>query len=176
MGKFLIANIHLAPVVLPKDPALLDVVNAIAESEKRHDAEIAEVVELIQPSVETIVAGDFNSLSQSVAPSVLRERRLVDSFAAVHADADLRPNWDLRTMLQLEPHVYQKNSLGVLDLARPMQLGLRVDYIFHSRHFRTTNSEIIEGGGSDHFLVVSELEFDNPSQAGTKTERKPARP
>ena len=163
--EFLIANIHLAPVVLPKNPGFLDVVNAITASEKRHEAEIAEVAKWIKPSVATLVVGDYNSLSQSAAPSVLRENGLTDSYAAVHADADLHPTWDLRTMLELEPHVYQENSLGVLGLMQPMQLGLRVDFIFHSRHFRTTDSEIIKRPGSDHFLVVSELELDDPAHA-----------
>ena len=42
---------------------------------------------------------------------------------------------------------------------RPLPVSLRIDYIFHSKHFRTQSAKVIDVTGSDHFLVVSDLEW-----------------
>lgn len=57
----------------------------------------------------------------------------------MHADADVHATWQWPTPA--------------------LPLRLRIDYIFHSPHFQTRDSAIIARPGSDHALVVSELEL-----------------
>ena len=38
-----------------------------------------------------------------------------------------------------------------------LHIQFRIDYIFHSTHFRTVSSRTISTTGSDHLLVVSEV-------------------
>lgn len=44
-------------------------------------------------------------------------------------------------------------------LTRPLPLRLRIDYIFHSPHFETKSSQVLDITGSDHRLVVSQLQL-----------------
>jgi len=111
--------------------------SAMKDAETTHAAEIQAICEKLDPQRPCIIAGDFNSLSTFVAPARLRKAGLIDSFAFTHADADQHPTWNWPT--------------------HPLPLSARIDYLFHTPHFRTVRSEVIKGGGSDHFLVVSEL-------------------
>ena len=63
---------------------------------------------------------------------------VVDSYASVTENADTHSTWQWPT--------------------RPIPLRLRIDYVFHSKHFRTVDSAIIRREGSDHSLVVATLE------------------
>ena len=86
----------------------------------------------------TIILGDFNSISSFNAPQRLASLGLIDAYARIHDDADTHPTWTWPT--------------------RPLPLALRIDYIFHTRHFKTAESEIVRREGSDHFLVFAVLE------------------
>ncbi len=138
-----ILNVHLTPFVIARGSGLREAMGALMATEEKHRQEIEAVLAAVDQEVPTIIVGDFNSLSGFEAPRRLVAAGFVDSFAAVHADADTQPTWRWPT--------------------RPLPLALRIDYIFHSQHFRTLSSEIIQLGGSDHFPVVSELELMPPS-------------
>jgi hypothetical protein len=61
--------------------------------------------EMIFPAIDrdnpTIIAGDFTSLSEFTAPKTLRQLGLVDTFAAVNADADKHPTWSKQEQMGL---------------------------------------------------------------------------
>jgi len=134
-----VLSLHLTPFLIPRGSGLRDAMGALMATEEKHRQEIEAVLAAVDQNVPTIIVGDFNSLASFEAPRRLIAAGFIDSFAAMHADADTQPTWRWPT--------------------RPLPLALRIDYIFHSQHFRTVSSEIIQQGGSDHFPVVSELEF-----------------
>jgi endonuclease/exonuclease/phosphatase family metal-dependent hydrolase len=137
-----VANVHLEPIRPPEPGQLLTMHRVFAESEKMHAEEIARIYEHLSPGLPTIVAGDFNSLSSGAAPASLRKRGFADSFAAVTEAPDTKATWRWPT--------------------RWLELAGRIDYIFHSSHFRTVSSRIAERTTSDHRLVVSKLEWKRP--------------
>jgi endonuclease/exonuclease/phosphatase family metal-dependent hydrolase len=137
-----IANVHLSPFVVRRGSSLPQALSAISRIETAHRDEINQILSNINPTVPTLVAGDFNSLSTFIAPMELTRREMTDSFAAVKESPDTHPTWHWRI--------------------RSGEIRFRIDYIFHSSHFRTVSSRIVETNGSDHFLVVSDLDFVPP--------------
>jgi endonuclease/exonuclease/phosphatase (EEP) superfamily protein YafD len=140
-----ILNVHLTPFRFKKGGGIQGVMAAISGTEEQHSQEIDGITKAIDPGKPTIIAGDFNSLSEFKAPKTLRQLGLVDTFAAVNADADTHPTWHWPT--------------------KPLPLALRIDYIFCTPHFRTVESKIIRREGSDHSLVVSEFARTRPSDS-----------
>ena len=140
-----IVNVHLLPFVVPKSATLADAMKVVAATETIHATEIAEILKVVDGSKPACVAGDFNSLSTVVAPAALTDSGFIDSYAAVHEKADTHPTWQWPT--------------------RPIPLRLRIDYVFHSKHFRTIDAAIIRRDGSDHSLVVTKFEFAEQSDA-----------
>ena len=134
-----LVNVHLTPFVIPRDSGLLGVMNAILSTERKHALEIAAIAKTIDPSTPTIILGDFNSLSAFSAPRHLAELGFVDSYGSIYEDAEEHPTWRWPT--------------------RPVPLSLRIDFIFHTGHFKTVESTIIQRAGSDHSLVVSVLKL-----------------
>lgn len=144
------ANVHLQPVRVHEARNMGDLLRAVLAAEDIHRAEIAWVHEALavksglDAGAPTVILGDFNSMSAFAAPTFLREHGLTDSFAAVTDDADAQPSWEWPT--------------------RAGRLRARIDYIWHNAALRTVASRIIRNDSSDHFLVVSELEFDTTAE------------
>jgi endonuclease/exonuclease/phosphatase (EEP) superfamily protein YafD len=132
-----IVNVHLSPFLIRRGSGLRDAMAAFSATEKRHAAEIGAIVEVIDGRKPTIVVGDFNSPPGFGAPRRLKELGLIDAYASVHEDADAHATWHWRTRLTT--------------------IALRIDFIFHTSHFVTTEASIIRREGSDHSLVVAEL-------------------
>ena len=144
-----IANVHLQPFVVRRRAGLSDVLQALSVTEETHAREITEIVRELDVSAPTIVCGDFNSPASFRAPQRLGELGFVDSFAAVTEQPDQTSTWSW--MIGRVP------------------LRLRIDFVFHSRHFATVGSRVIAAKGSDHSLVVSELAL---GKAANETARK----
>jgi endonuclease/exonuclease/phosphatase family metal-dependent hydrolase len=135
-----VANVHLEPIRAPEQSQFPTLHRVFAETEKMHANEVARIFEHLSPALPTIVAGDFNSLSSGAAPAFLRKQGYIDSFAAVTDAADMKATWRWPT--------------------RWLDLAGRIDYIFHSPHFRTVSSYIADQTISDHSLVVSTLKWN----------------
>ena len=145
-GKVIhVINVHLSPFQIRRGGGIADAMAALSTTEETHAIEIASIVEAIDPQRPTIVVGDFNSMSIFNAPKKLVELGFVDAFASVHEDADDHATWHWPT--------------------RPLPLALRIDYIFHTRHFVTTEATVVRREGSDHSLLVAELKFADQSHA-----------
>jgi endonuclease/exonuclease/phosphatase (EEP) superfamily protein YafD len=140
-NEITLVNVHLTPVTLSRtdEAETTSLLSALWGTETAHAAEIKAICARLDLAQPTILAGDFNSLSTFAAPGHLRELGLVDSFASVHDDAEAHPTWFWPT--------------------RPVPLRARIDYVFHSSHFRTMSSQVIPRDGSDHYLLVSELQL-----------------
>ncbi len=132
-----IVNAHLSPLLMRRGDQIQQAIKALTDAEEKHAAEIEAILRTIKVDHPTIVVGDFNSLSTFSAPQRLVKHGFQDSFALLHSNADAHPTWHWPT--------------------RPVPLALRIDYIFHSPHFTTVKSEVIRRDGSDHYLVVAEL-------------------
>jgi endonuclease/exonuclease/phosphatase (EEP) superfamily protein YafD len=142
-------NVHLTPFGVQRGSDILQMITTVCDTERTHAAEIGDVCKRLNAKRPTIVAGDFNSISTFVAPSQLRKAGLIDSFAATHDNAAAHPTW----------------SWYFPTWPLPLALRCRIDYIFHTNHFCTIRSDVIESGGSDHFLLVSELMVVDPTHA-----------
>jgi endonuclease/exonuclease/phosphatase (EEP) superfamily protein YafD len=135
--KVHVVNVHLTPFQIKPGGGIFDAMAALRTTEDKHKIEIDAVVSAIDCRNPTIVLGDFNSISSFIAPQRLVGLELIDAYAQIHDDADAHPTWTWPT--------------------RPLPLALRIDYIFHTRHFMTSESEIVRRDGSDHFLVYAAL-------------------
>lgn len=132
-------NVHLTPFVVSREGGLAKALVALSQIENKHEQEIDAIIQSIPANQPTIIVGDFNSASMFRAPQRLIEAGFVDAYAAVNADPDNDPTWSWPT--------------------KPLPLFMRIDYIFHSSHFKTTESKIIRRDGSDHWLVVAALDL-----------------
>jgi endonuclease/exonuclease/phosphatase family metal-dependent hydrolase len=143
-------NVHLTPVVLKQGDRFAAVMDALSDAEAKHKVEITAVTKGLDLDKPTIVLGDFNSISSFIAPKTLADMGMVDSFTSVVANPDTHATWTWPT--------------------RPLPISLRIDYIFHTKHFSTKESEIIRREGSDHSLVVSELLLKPAEVSSTRSE------
>lgn len=144
-------NVHLTPFLIRPQMGITGTLAEIQGTEDIHAAEMNAIVQSFDVGQPVIVGGDFNSFSTLAAPSRFVKLGLVDSFAATHPNPDAYPTWN-----------------GAVD---SVNLRLRLDYLFHTRRFKTVRSEIIEQGGSDHFPVVSELRLIEQDGAEKGRER-----
>lgn len=139
-----IVNVHLQPVLLRRDTGWREAFAALREMEETHGKEIRHIFARIKRDVPTLIVGDLNSVSSFQTPAFLKEKGFVDSFAEVNEQPDSHPTW--RWQL------------------RHGECALRIDYIFHTRHFTTRQSRVIDSNASDHRLVISELRFAGPGE------------
>ena len=116
----------------------------LSSTESVRAREITRVYKLLPPDRAAIVAGDFNSFSHQWAPTFLRACGFVDSLAAVNGDSQRTWHW-------------RKG---------PLRVATRIDYVFHSPHFRTLAGHVMAEGPSDHYPVVSVLQWsaDGPAR------------
>ena len=91
----------------------------------------------IPKDVASLVVGDFNSCATFQVPVLLTNSGFVDSFAALNENPDSHPTWHWPT------------KYG--------EVSLQIDFVFHSRAFRTTESRLIKTEGADHYLLLSKL-------------------
>lgn len=131
-----VANVHLSPFLVRRG-GVAGALRAFFAVEDIHKKEIAAVFAALDPQRPTIIAGDFNSPAALAAPAFLKARGFTDSFASVTQAADGHPTWHW--------------PLG------DGELRFRIDYVFHTRHFKTQSSAILPSAASDHYLLVSEL-------------------
>ena len=94
-----------------------------------------------------VLLTDFNRVGWQSAYRQLRGSGLIDAFGA----AGRGLGFTLPT--RMSHFAYRGHPLGAVALP-PM---LRVDYVWHTRHFRTLSSWIGQHAGSDHLPVLAEL-------------------
>lgn len=134
-----VANVHLQPALFSRQTSRLAALAAIGEMEVRHREEIEYFYPQLAADVPTVMAGDFNSLSGFYAPQYLIQRGFADTFAQRNPRADFHATW------------HWPAARG--------EIRLRLDYIFCNAHLRPLESRVIESDASDHFLLVTQLEW-----------------
>lgn len=144
-----LVSVHLTPFQIQPSANNLDTLAELSKTEETHAAEVAVIARAVDPTLPTIIVGDFNSVSIFHAPRTLTRLGFIDTYAAVHPDADSHPTWHWPT--------------------RPLPLALRVDYIFHSKHFACKEATVVHRDGSDHSLLVAELALETNRSSKTST-------
>jgi vancomycin resistance protein VanJ len=96
----------------------------------------------------TVLLTDFNRVGWQAAYRQLRQSGLIDAFGT----AGRGTGFTLPT--RLSHLAYRRHPLGKL----PLPPLLRVDYVWHTAHFRTLESWIGGNAGSDHLPVLANLE------------------
>ena len=112
------------------------------------DQQIAEIAAVATRGQPAVLLTDFNRVGWQAAYRQLRGLGLIDAFGA----AGRGMGFTLPT--RLSHLAYRGHPLG--DVALPPLL--RVDYVWHTAHFRTRNSWIGGHAGSDHLPVLAALE------------------
>jgi endonuclease/exonuclease/phosphatase (EEP) superfamily protein YafD len=145
-----IYNIHL---VMPigaeprhRQPTVLDKLEFASKYDARdRDAQIARLLPILDAeTLPFIVAGDFNMSDQAVIYNELAAR-MTDSWREM--GVGLGRSWPA------------PGSNVLRDSLCPL---IRLDYIWHSDHFRTVEIQQSPSLGSDHLAVVGTLELLTP--------------
>jgi endonuclease/exonuclease/phosphatase family metal-dependent hydrolase len=134
-----VASLHLDPIRAWTFAYVLTLPWQMLWQGSRHRRELAQVWAELSPAMATIILGDLNTNASMAAPRELSRWGLVDSYAAVHSN-------------ERRVATHRAEIFGI-SVAR------RIDYIFHSREFRTVDSERIPGEPSDHDMIRSTLEM-----------------
>ncbi|MHC4886449.1 MAG: endonuclease/exonuclease/phosphatase family protein [Planctomycetota bacterium] len=140
-----VINIHLQPI-LPKGKASTwELAKLFLETEQIRRKEIDAILKGEDCAEPTLVLGDLNSIVGQSAPTLLKARGLIDSYAAVTPQAHLHTTWHWT----YEGREYR----------------YRIDYIFHSPHLKTVKSRIIPCKAGDHYPVVSKLSLTETTRS-----------
>ncbi len=135
-GRVQFADLHLDPLRLwrLRDLAVLPL--QFSRQRRIQKEELSQAFAQLRPGLPTVLAGDFNRVSDDVI-TTLQEGGFVDSFAAV------------------TPHPEAISTLHFSFLG--IHFGKRIDFIFHDRSFRTAGSQVVNGAPSDHDALVTDL-------------------
>lgn len=118
-----------------------------AQRDALSNAQIAQIADAASGGHPVVLLTDFNRLVWQAAYRQLRGAGLLDAYGTVGRGL----GFTLPT--RLSHLAYRGHPLGDLPLP-PM---LRVDYVWHSAHFRAINSWLGPSAGSDHLPVLAEL-------------------
>ncbi|MFB3891901.1 MAG: endonuclease/exonuclease/phosphatase family protein [Phycisphaerae bacterium] len=138
--KVLAVNVHLISTS-PIKADLKSMAALFTATEGTRIKEIKRIVENLPKDQDApiIMLGDFNSPSRLSAPQYLLASGFIDSMGAITSDPDMHPTWRWEQ--------------------RPDLLRIRLDYVFHTPQLRTLDCRIIPCDASDHYPVVSTLQW-----------------
>jgi endonuclease/exonuclease/phosphatase (EEP) superfamily protein YafD len=140
-----VANIHAIhphAVLRPEPDKQTDPLRSLSDTVRAREDGIQQVLEAISAlnEISVIIAGDLNATMRNTVYERIRSAGFIDSWLVNHSFIN-GGTWP---------------SVAPLDLALPSAL-LRIDFVFHSRGLRTTQSEVLSSSlSSDHagLLVV----------------------
>ncbi len=124
-------------------------------------AQIAQITAVATRGHPAVLLTDFNRVGWQAAYRQLRRSGLIDAFGV----AGRGPGFTLPT--RVSHLAYRGHPLG--EIAIPPLL--RVDYVWHTEHFRTLDSWIGGHAGSDHLPVLAELLRVAPAISGAAEPR-----
>lgn len=136
LGRIQVLNVHLRP---PMSDGGSWVVGYFSTRENRLE-EIEHHLAALDPTLPTLIVGDFNEESDGLALGRLSQLGYGDSTAQFHPK---KPTWKWST------------SSGVT-------LRFQLDHILHDMHFVPVASQIVNAGRSDHFPIWTDFERVDP--------------
>jgi endonuclease/exonuclease/phosphatase family metal-dependent hydrolase len=112
------------------------------------DQQISDIAIVATRGQPAVLLTDFNRVGWQAAYRQLRRSGLIDAFGTAGRGAGF-------TLPTRFSHLaYRGHLLGEL----PLPPLLRVDYVWHTAHFRALSSWIGDNAGSDHLPVLAALE------------------
>jgi len=111
------------------------------------DQQISGIAAVAKEGTPTVLLTDFNRVGWQAAYRQLRQSGLIDAFGT----AGRGTGFTLPT--RLSHLAYRGHPLGEV----PLPPLLRVDYVWHTAHFRALDSWIGGNAGSDHLPVLARL-------------------
>lgn len=135
LGTVQLLAVHLRPPVSDSG----SVVSGYLSTPPVREQEIVEYLEHLDPSLPTIVAGDFNE-RDGRAMEALRARGFRSALTELHGRQN---TWRWQT------------SLG--------EIRAQLDHVAHDKRLAPRSAEVIEAGRSDHLPVVVVLELADES-------------
>lgn len=111
------------------------------------NAQIQQIIEAVGGDLPVVLLTDFNRITWHAAYRQLAATGLIDAYASAGGGL----GFTLPTRLST-PSV-RENLLGRM----PLPPILRVDYVWHTPHFRTEKSWLGHNAGSDHLPVLANL-------------------
>jgi len=159
-----VCNVHLSPSLLQGRGVAADAA-MLMKMEAVRVKEIQAILKKLPKDRPAVMLGDFNTVEALTVHGLLTSKGLIDSARQVSPkDPSARP--------QELPKEWPKDLPKEQPKAQPgdppntwhwnlngTEWTFRVDYIFHTPHFRTTASQVFAEGPSDHYLIVSDLEI-----------------
>lgn len=112
------------------------------------NAQIRQIIDSVSTGEPVVLLTDFNRISWHAAYRQLSSAGMIDAYAASG------PGLGLTLPTRLAHPVSRNTPLGRM----PLPPILRVDYVWHTRHFRTNGSWLGKHAGSDHLPVLATLE------------------
>ena len=112
------------------------------------NAQIRQIIEAVSTGDPVVLLTDFNRISWHAAYRQLSSAGLIDAYAVSG------PGLGLTLPTRLAHPASRNSPLGRM----PLPPILRVDYVWHTRHFRATGSWVGQNAGSDHLPVLATLE------------------
>lgn len=149
-----IEDLHLTATVPEGKQNLLQMLDLYMRTEDIRLKEITAVFQGLPADKRTILLGDFNSEPEWAASKFVIGKGFVDSLAAADPKAAKSPTWH--------------GKFGGADYQ------YHLDYIYHDKQFKTLESRIVPGEGSDHYMVMSKLELPASRPAGPTSNPSPA--
>lgn len=134
LGRTQLLAVHLHPPVSDSG----SVVSGYFTTPSVRQDELAEYLEQLEPSLPTIIAGDFNE-RDGQAMELLRRRGFRSALPAFQGR---QRTWRWTT------------SVG--------EVSSQLDHIAHDDRLRPLNAQVIETGRSDHFPVMVTFELAEP--------------
>lgn len=130
-----VLNVHLLATLLARGDSEVEAMRKYQRAEVIRGREIAKYLKAVEPNVPLAVAGDFNALPRMTVWNWLSARGLADSQDRLLPTAPATWQWS--------------------DGERT--IGLRLDYVFLSRHLTATAAKVLPAGPSDHRLILTTL-------------------
>lgn len=112
------------------------------------NAQIRQIIASVSAGDPVVLLTDFNRLSWHAAYRELSSAGLIDAYAVSG------PGMGLTLPTRLAHPASRNTPLGRV----PLPPILRVDYVWHTSHFRATGSWVGQNAGSDHLPVLARLE------------------
>lgn len=131
LGALQVMNLHLLPIMRGEG----NIVARYYSTQKVRLRETLAYLERLDPSLPTLLAGDFNEDLAGRSVSLLRERGFESATEPFHPGV---PTWRWDT------------AMG--------EVRWQLDHILHSRDLVSTWAHIVEAGGSDHLPVIARLQ------------------
>jgi vancomycin resistance protein VanJ len=131
---------RLTLIVFHPPPPIYDI-RPDASYQPLGNTDIAALAEMAADRAPTIMLGDLNATSQSVAYGLLRSAGLTDAFQAA--------GWGFGATFP--------NRMNSIAFLVPL---VRIDYVWYTDDFRATRAWVGPDAGSDHLPVLAELVWE----------------